>query len=75
MRTVGHRKLQELTFAASAELLVASARINDSLRRFPGAGSTFIPKGLYRFATHEDADEHRLACLARGMARLANKRR
>lgn len=64
-----------MAFSASADLLVASARINACLHRFPGAGSTFIPKGLYRFRSHEEANEHRLECLARGMAWLAGKRR
>jgi len=75
MRVVGRRKQQEILISASAALLVESARINDSLHRFPGGGSTFIPKGVYRFKTLEEADQHRLECLAQGMARLANARR
>lgn len=75
VRTVGRRKQREVTFSASAGLLVESARINESLLRFPGGGSTFIPKGVYRFRTHEEADQHRLECLAHGMARLAQARR
>lgn len=75
MRIVGLRKQQEMTFSASAELLAKCARINESLHKYPGGGSTFIPKGVYRFDTLEDADRHRLECLAEGMARLANGRR
>lgn len=36
-----------------------------------GNASTFIPKGVYRFGTHAEAEEQRIACLARGMAARA----
>lgn len=75
MRTVGHRKERPLSFSASAALLVEGARFNDEMQRMPGGGSTFIPKGVYRFDTHEAANRHQAECLAVGMARIARERR
>ena len=36
-----------------------------------GDVSTCIPKGVYRFRTQAEADEQRIAALARGMAARA----
>lgn len=58
MRTVGQR-------------LAAGARFNDEIHRLPTGNSTFIPKGLYRFKTHVEANAHQEESLAQGMARLA----
>ncbi|MBW7923494.1 MAG: hypothetical protein H3C59_01985 [Burkholderiaceae bacterium] len=74
VRIVGRRKEREITFHASGEALVEGARFTADLRRLPGAGSTFIPKGVYRFRTHEEADRQRRECLAAGMAVLALER-
>lgn len=74
MRTVGHRKEQQLTFSASAELLAEGARFNDEIHRLPTGNTTFIPKGVYFFRTHEEANRHQLRCLAEGMARIARDR-
>lgn len=74
MRVVGKRKLRALQAAASGTLLAEGARFNQAVERFPEFASTFIPKGLYRFKTLEEADAHRMRCLAEGMARLARKR-
>jgi len=58
----------------SGELLLEGAAFCESIARL-GATSTFIPKGVYGFATHEDAEAHRIACLARGLAARAAARR
>lgn len=71
MRTVGHRKEQPPTFSASAELLAEGARFNDEIHRLPTGDTTFIPKGVYFFKTHEEANRHQMRCLAEGMARVA----
>lgn len=72
MKTVGRRAEPELTFHASGELLAAGARFNETISHLsPG---TFIPKGIYRFQTHEAANRHWQDCLARGMAALAAQR-
>ena len=74
MRTVGRRKERPIGFAASGALLAEGARFNDEMRRLPTGDTTFIPKGVYRFKTHDDAYRHQLDCLTRGMARLALER-
>lgn len=38
------------------------------------ADRTFIPKGVYRFKSLEDADRHNLDCTADGMAQAARER-
>jgi len=71
MRTVGHRKQRQITFSASAILLMEGAGFNDEIRRLPTGRSTFIPKGVYRFKSHEDANQHQQASLIEGMAQIA----
>lgn len=74
MRIVGRRVEAPLSFSASGKLLAQGARFNDDLRGLPTGDATFIPKGLYRFGTHEEADAHAKKCLADRMARLAAQR-
>ena len=74
MRTVGQRKERPIGLLASGALLVEGARFNDEIHRLPTGDTTFIPKGVYRFKTHEDAYQHQLDCLAKGMAKVALER-
>jgi len=74
MKTVGQRREPDLSAPAAAGPREAAIRHNEAAHGLPGAGSTFIPKGVYRFKTLDEADRHRDACLARGMARLARER-
>lgn len=74
MKTVGQRPEPAISEHGSAALLQAGARLVEAAAGLPGGDSTFIPKGVYRFKTLEEADRHRDACLAQGMARLARKR-
>ena len=67
MRTIGHRKERPITFSASAELLVEGARFNDEIHRLPSGSTTSIPKGVFRFKTHEAANLHQQHCLAESM--------
>lgn len=71
---IGRRRTPPLSFASSGELLAQGARFNDDLRGLPTGDASFIPKGLYRFRTHEDADAHALKHLAERMARIAARR-
>lgn len=75
MRTVGHRKERPITFSASAELLMEGARFNEEIHRLPTGATTFIPKGVFRFKTHEAANQHQQQCLAEGMALIASERK
>ncbi len=72
MKTVGSRRQPEITARADGRSLAAAARFNESIARL--AQSTFIPKGVYRFKSHEAANKHQQDCLARGMGLLAVRR-
>jgi hypothetical protein len=72
MRTIGNRREPKINARASGEALTAGALFSESIAYL--ARSTFIPKGVYRFKTHEEANKHQSDCLARGMALLAAKR-
>lgn len=74
MRTVGHRQPVPISFAASATRLAEGARFNDEIHRLPTGNESFIPKGIYHFRTHAEANQHQQECLARGMAALARAR-
>ena len=74
MRVIGRRLEAPLSFSASGKFLAQGARFNDDLRGLPTGDAAFIPKGLYHFRTHEDADAHAQACLAERMARIAARR-
>lgn len=71
MRTIGHREERPIAFSASAALLAEGARFNDEIHRLPTGATTFIPKGVFRFKTQEDANRHADACVAEGMAHAA----
>ena len=74
MRTIGHRKERPITFSASATLLLEGARFNDEIHRLPTGRATFIPKGVFRFKSHEAANQHQQACLIDGIAEIALNR-
>ena len=74
MRTIGHRKQRPITFSASAALLAEGARFNDEIHRLPTGNTTFIPKGIFRFKNHEDANRQQLDSLVEGMAQIALER-
>lgn len=48
---------------------------NDEIHRLPSGDDSFIPKGIYRFKTHAEANQQQQDCLAEGMARIARGRR
>lgn len=72
MRQVGSRRERPLAINASGELLAEGARFSESISRL--SNSAFVPKGIYRFISHEAANRHAEDCLVRGMARLAASR-
>jgi len=74
MRIVGLRKERPIGLVASGALLAEGARFNDEMRRLPTGNLTFVPKGVYRFKTHEEAYQHQIACLTSGMAKIALER-
>jgi hypothetical protein len=74
MHTIGQRKPRSISFSASGALLAEGARFNDELHQLPTGSQCFIPKGVYRFKTHAEANLFDQKCLAKGMARIALER-
>ena len=72
MITIGHRKEQLILFSASAALLAEGAHFNEEVHRLPTGNTTFIPKGVYHFHSHEEADRQWDECLVKGMAQTAS---
>ena len=72
MRQVGSKRERPLAVTASGEMLAEGARFNEAISRL--SQSTFVPKGIYRFASHEAANRHAEDCLVEGMGRLAATR-
>jgi hypothetical protein len=72
MKVVGSRRQRGIALTASGNLLADGARFNEALSRL--SRSTFVPKGIYRFRSHEAANQHADDCLVRGMALLAKMR-
>ena len=70
MRIVGDRVQRPISLRPSAERLEAGMQFVAEMAAL-GNASTFIPKGVYRFRTHAEAEEQRISCLARGMAARA----
>ncbi len=73
MRQVGTRREPPLVAQASGILLEQGARFSESFALL--APSTFVPKGVYRFSSHDQANQHQQDCLVRGISRLALERR
>jgi len=73
MKRVG-RRLEPPPIAAkpSGALLAEGARFSESMARLAPVG--IMPKGVYRYKSHEEANRHAQECLARAMARLAWER-
>lgn len=69
MKRVGRRRLGPPVGEATPEALRAGLAMNDSFAGFGWARSTGQRKGVYRFATFEAMEAHRLASLASVVAR------
>jgi hypothetical protein len=72
MRRVGSRRERRIAVSASGNLLAEGARFNEAVAQL--SKSTFVPKGIYRFRSHEAANRHAEDCLVRGMGLLAAMR-
>ena len=68
MRVVGCRTERPITFSASGVLLAEGARFNDEIHKLPSGNITCIPKGVFRFRSHEEANEHWLNCVSKAIA-------
>ena len=74
MKIIGSRKERGISFHASAELLKQGARFNDEMHNSPTGKITCVPKGLYRFKTHDAANQHILKCIIAAMADVAEQK-
>lgn len=74
MRVIGLRKERPITFAASGESLAEGARFNDEIHKLPSGGTTCIPKGVFRFKSHKEANEHWLTCVSNAVAKTTMER-
>lgn len=72
MITVGHRRERPIAMQADGTLLAEGARFSETIAHL--AKSTFIPKGVYRFRSHRDANKQQEDCLVQGLGRLAVER-
>jgi hypothetical protein len=72
MRQVGSKRERPLAINASGDLLAEGARFSEAISQL--SKSTFVPKGVYRFRSHEAANRHAEDCLVEGMGRLAAAR-
>lgn len=61
-----------MTTQATGALLAEGARFSESISYL--AKTTFVPKGIYRFTSHEAANKHAQDCLVSGMGQLAADR-
>lgn len=74
MKVLG-RSSEPVLGVASEDRLKRGCAFNESLQSFFPAGRVgYIPKGVYRFKTHADANAHQDDCLAIHMAQLSLKR-
>jgi len=72
MRLVGSRVEPKIAVNASGDLLAEGARFSESITRLSRAA--YVPKGVYRFSSHEQANQHEQDCLVRAIAGLALER-
>lgn len=72
MITVGHRHDRPIVMQGDGTLLAEGARFSEAIAHL--AKSTFIPKGVYRFQSHKDANKQQEECLVQGIGRLAVER-
>ena len=67
---VGNRKLPKISIISSGELLRRGCEVNDALHSLPTGETTYFPKGVYRYKTFEQANQHWISCLIKGMVQI-----
>lgn len=74
MRIVGKRSDPVLIPMASGDALMRAASFNEMMQSVMPYGRVgCVPKGIYRYKTHEEANQHQDACLATHMAKIELK--
>lgn len=75
MRILG-RVGEPMLGVASADSLKRGCAFNESMQAlFPAGREGYIPKGVYRFKTHAEANDHQDECLAIHMGKLSLARK
>lgn len=74
-RTVGKKIAQPIAFDASTELLLKGVKFNEEMQKAFGIRHIGVQKGVYRFKSHDEANQHLEECIANNMARLAELRK
>lgn len=76
MRVVGKKTEPILSPVASGELLKRAALFNEMMQSaMPYGKCGYIPKGVYRFKSHLEANQQQDECLAKHMAMIACRAR
>jgi len=71
MRIVGRKSEPLPTSSASGEALMRAASFNEMMQSIMPYGKIgCIPKGIYRFKNHEEANRQQEECLVRHMAKI-----
>jgi hypothetical protein len=62
MKFAGTRYIRGVSVEASGELLKEGAMFNDELHKLPKGKVTRFPRGIHRYASHEEANAHWEQC-------------
>ena len=73
MRIVGTRKEREISFHARGDLLREGAVFNTQIQKFQS--SLRFPQGVFRYASHEEADRHWIECIVGNVVAVQEARR
>lgn len=75
MKIVGNQNERKLQYIASGDALIEAAAFNERMQdAMPFGRVGYIPKGVYRFKSHEEANRQQDDALAAHMARIAMAR-
>jgi len=55
---------------ATGASLIEGSLFNDTIHNLPTGNTTYFPKGIYRYGSHEDANKHWNDCIIKGIAKL-----
>jgi len=67
MKIIGKRRIRHISDIPKGLLLKQGALFNDEIHKMPTGNTTFFPKGIYRYETHEEANKHWEQCVITGM--------
>jgi len=74
MKTLGRREIRRISAKPSGELLTQGALFNDALHQLlPTGQTTGMRKGIRRFSTHEEMNQHQDECMIKVMVHHARR--